>query len=201
VVQHYWWVTDPAATQNPRRAAYEVFDPEFSVLREFLSRQGRGQNARDLEFGVAWLMWMLGFSVASLGSTGKTQDFSDVIATTPNGHFAVVECTTGQLRADNKLPLVVERATALRRNVERSNNRHLRVLPVMVTSKLRDEVRADLAHAQQLGVVVLTREDMEAALEQRTRFMPDADAIFAEAERSLSSSDATAGANPSSPLT
>jgi hypothetical protein len=53
VAQHFYWIADPSTAQNARRAAYQVFDPRLEVLRDFLSRQGRGQNARDLEVGVS----------------------------------------------------------------------------------------------------------------------------------------------------
>ncbi len=181
VAQHFYWITDPSTAQNARRAAFQVFDPQLEVLREFLSKQGRGQNSRDLEVGVAWLLWLLGFSVANLGGTAKTQDFADLVATTPYGHFIVVECTTGLLKTDNKLPLLVERAATLRRSIEKSNNRHLKVLAVIVTSKMREEIRADLDQAEKLGVLVITREDLEKAPE-RTYKLPDADQLFQEAE-------------------
>ena len=71
--------------------------------------QGRGEEARDMESVVAWLLWMLGFSVAHL-NTRRTRDAADLLVTSPAGHFAVVECTTGLLKAENKLSLLHERA-------------------------------------------------------------------------------------------
>jgi hypothetical protein len=56
----------------------------FKILNDFLSKSGaRGRDGRDLESGIAWLLWMLGFSVAHLGGTDRTQDAADLIATTP----------------------------------------------------------------------------------------------------------------------
>ena len=184
VAQHFYWITDHSTSQNPRRAAYQVFDPELDVLRDFISRQGRGQNARDLEVGFSWLLWLLGFSVANLGGTPRTQDFADIIATTPRGHFVVVECTTGLLKADNKLPLLIQRTEALRQQVERSNHRHLKVLPVLVTSKGRQEVRADLDQAERLGILVLTADELRDAPD-RSLQSPDADQLFREAEQAV----------------
>jgi hypothetical protein len=83
-------IAPPSTSQNARRTAYQVFDSRLAVLRDFLSREGRGWNARDLEVGVSWLLWLLGFSVANLGGTARTQDFADLVATTPYGHFVVV---------------------------------------------------------------------------------------------------------------
>jgi hypothetical protein len=131
---------------------------------------------------VSWLLWLLGFSVANLGGTARTQDFADLVAKTSNGHFVVVECTTGLLKAENKLPLLVERTEALRNSIERSNNRHLKVLPVLFTSKARQEVRADLDQAERLGVLVITREDLDSAVD-RTLTMANSDQLFSEVEQ------------------
>lgn len=134
------------------------------------------------EAGVSWLLWMFGFSVAHLGGTNKTQNAPDLIATTPRRNFAVIECTTGLLKAENKLSLLVDRAEALKQRLVASGNGHLHVLPVIVTAKAREEIRADLEQAERLGVVVLTREPLEEAL-QRAPALSDAEALFAEGEQ------------------
>lgn len=183
--QHQGWISDPSTVQNPNRAVYEAFDGQLVILRDFLENsQGKGRDARDLEAGVAWLLWMLGFSVAHLGGTAKTQDAPDLVATTPRGNFVVIECTTGLLKADNKLPRLIERAEALRGRLEASGNRHLRVLPVIVSSKSREEIRADLEQAEKLGVLVLTKEALRQAI-NRTLVHQDADQIYSEGERAV----------------
>lgn len=183
--QQHWWVLDPENVQNPARVVYEAFDPKLSALRDFLSRNdAKGRDGRDFEFGVAWLLWMLGFSIAHIGGTARTSGAPDLIATTPTGHFAVVECTTGLLKAENKLAILVERSQIIRRQLDTSGSRHLRVLPVIVTSKSRDEVKADLEQAQRLGVLVVTRETLDEAL-NRTMVLPSAEAIYENAEREL----------------
>ena len=171
--------------QNPQRSVYEAFDDKLEILKDFLAKsKSRGRDARDLETSVAWLLWMLGFSVAHLGGTKKTQEAPDLIATTPRGNFAVIECTTGLLKAENKLALLVERTEVMRRRLEASGNRHLHILPVIVTSKSQEEIKADLEQAEKFGVFVLTRESLEEAL-RRTLFFPNAEALFAEAKQSV----------------
>lgn len=183
--QHQGWISDPSTVQNPNRAVYEAFDSQLTILRDFLENsQGKGRDARDLETGVAWLLWMLGFSVAHLGGTAKTQDAPDLVASTSRGNFVVIECTTGLLKADNKLPHLIERAEALRSRLEASGNRHLRVLPVIISSKSREEVRADLEQAEKLGVLVLTKEALHQAIE-RTLVLQDAEQIYVEGERAV----------------
>ena len=87
---------------------------------------------------------MLGFSVIHFGGTPKTSDAPDLIAVTPQGHYAIIECTTGLLKAANKLPHLVERAEKTRQALIASGHGYLRVLPIIVTNKRRDEVKADL---------------------------------------------------------
>lgn len=183
--QHQGWITDPSTVQNPNRAVYEAFDSELTILRDFLENsQGKGRDARDLEAGVAWLLWMSGFSVAHLGGTAKTQDAPDLVATTSRGNFVVVECTTGLLKADNKLPRLIERTEVLRSRLEASGNRHLRVLPVIVSSKSREEVSADLERAEKLGVLVPTKESLSQAID-RTLVLQDSEQIYTEGERTV----------------
>lgn len=189
--QHQGWLLDSSTVQNPQRSAYEAFDEKLEVLHDFLSKSGgKGRDARDLETGVSWLLWMLGFSVAHLGGTDKTQDAPDLIVTTPSGNFVVIECTTGLLKTENKLARLVERTETLRQRLEASGNRHLHVLPTVITTKSRDEVRADLEQAERLGVLVLTRESLEDGL-KRTLVLPNANALFTEAERTVQSAQAS----------
>jgi len=126
----YFWVADPSTAPNPRRAVHQAFDDKMEILQELLKIQGKGINSRDFESAVSWLLWMLGFSVTHIGGTQRTSGFLDLIATTPQGHFLVVECTTGLLKADNKLPKLVERAEKVKRNLVNSGNGHLKVLCV-----------------------------------------------------------------------
>ena len=63
------------------------------------------------------------------------------------------------------------------------------MLPVIVTSKAREEVKADLEQAEKLGIVVLTRESLEEAL-KRTLVLPDAEALFAEGEQAAQAAQA-----------
>jgi hypothetical protein len=181
IAQSHYWLSDPSRRQNSRRAVHEAFDPNLSFTKEiFGSELRKGFQARQLEAAVAWLLWMLGFSVAQLGDTPRTQDAADVIATTPNGHFAVVECTTGLLRAD-KLSTLHSRALAARRALDTSSHIHLRILPVIVTTRTRDEIKGDLDQAQRLGIFVIDRETLDEMLNRTIRFQ-NPDQIFEEAE-------------------
>jgi hypothetical protein len=169
VAQTHWYITDPTTSQNPRRVMFDSFDTGLGILREFLSRSNvRGQDARDLEVGVAWLFWMLGFNPVQLGLTSRTQDFADLLLVTPNGHASIVQCTTGLLRADNKLPKLVARHSTVRARLDQSNNRHVKLLPIMVSTLTKAELQADLEQAEKLGVGVLSREDLDQLVNRTT---------------------------------
>jgi hypothetical protein len=180
IARHHWWIGDPSRAQNSRRAAYEAVDPGLKIFSDYITKSGKNsRDQHDFESAVAWLVWMLGFSPAHLGGS-KQLEAADLVVTTPSGDFAVVECTTGLLKAEHKLAHLVERTEAVRSRVSETH----RVIPVIVTSKTRREVRAEIADAEKLGVLVVTRENLDdAAL--RTILMPDADATYEQAENAI----------------
>jgi hypothetical protein len=199
IAQSHFWLSDPEQVQNPRRAAYETFDPKLENLKSIIANaQTRGQDAREFETAVAWLLWMLGFSVAHLGTGRRSRDAPDQVIVAPSGNFAVIECTTGLLKAENKLALLYDRAEAVRRKLAVSNNAHLRVLPVIVTSKTLGEITPDIEAAEKLGAAVLTREGLDQMLD-RTLLQPDADQVYSQAEQAVSAALAKYPIQSSSP--
>lgn len=185
VAQHYYFFGDPNSYQNPRRAAYEASDPKFEIMSDIIAKaQGRGQEARDFEALIPCLFWMLGFAPAYLGGPKRMSDAPDFLASTPAGHIAVVECTTGLLKDDSKLQRLYDRAQSVRQNLNVSDIRHVRVLPVIVTSKSGEAIRPDKEQARRLGVYVIAREEIEEILLQ-TLFLQNADQIFEQAEKSV----------------
>lgn len=185
--QHQSWLGDPSLSQNPRRAALEELDDKLTVLRDFLFEESKPRReARDFEIGVTWLLWMLGFNVVHVGAAPRLSDATDLLATTPKGHMLLVECTIGHLKAESKLAKLVERAQTIRKRLDASGNHHIRLLPVIATALGREEVKADLDQAQQLGVVVATREDIQSGV-NRTIVVQDPDIFYVQAEESLRS--------------
>ncbi|MGO8100445.1 hypothetical protein AB9F46_08520 [Rhizobium leguminosarum] len=184
-VQHFGFIADPTNVQNDRRSVYESFDPGLGTLREFLFRPvAKGVQARDFEAAVSWLLWMLGFNVATLGFFPKTQEAPDLLVKSPSGHYLVVECTMGMLRAENKLATVVRRATQIKEALSASGNAHLRVIPAMVTSLTGQEVKAEMEAAERSGTYVVTREELERAI-STTLVATDPDRLFDEAAEAV----------------
>jgi hypothetical protein len=183
--QQHYWVADPTTFQNPRRAAYEAFDPGLELMKDMIAKaEGKGPNADNFEACISWLFWMLGFSPALLSATNRTTDASDIVLITPGGHFAVVEVTTGLLKAERKMPNLDARANAVRRMLDSSNQKHLRVLPVLVTSKDREFIKSELPDTEKLGIYVMARDSVEAML-PRTLVPLNAEQIYEEAERAV----------------
>ena len=191
VAQHFWFLFDPSKVQNPRRAAYEVADKNVELLKKIIAEAVRkGDEARDFEAAISWLFWMLGFSVVQLGHTKRSnQAAADLILASPSGSFAVVECTTGLLKADQKLSLLHERAQSVRRSLDDMQFNHLHVLPVIVTSKPRAEVEPDIEQAEKLSVLVLAREAIDELL-NRTLTLPNADQLYNEALQAVQAAKA-----------
>ena len=183
IAQSTYWIADNSNFQNPRRAAYEAFDPGLTILNDFLQiTEGttRGKRQHDLETGVSWLLWMLGFSAVHLGATARTSDAADLIVVTPSGNIAVVECTLGLLKTENKLPNIVKRTEEVRERLHRSNNGHLQVIPIILSSLERGKLAADLEQAEKLGVLVLSKESLQDGL-NRTMLNSNAESYYKEA--------------------
>jgi hypothetical protein len=180
---HSGFIVDPSLAQNPRRTAYERFDPELTALAEVLTTQER-RRAREVEPAVASLLWMLGFNTCHLGGTKTLQDGPDILGATPAGHIIVVECTIDTLKAESKMPKLLARTTAVREQLSRSGHANLRVLPVMVTTRPRSEIASELGDALSNRVYVITSSEFQEAI-GRTRLFPDADRLYTEAEQSL----------------
>lgn len=193
--QAYGWIVGPSNHQNARRVAYEGFDKDLAKLKDgLLEAPGPAHKSPQATFeaAVSCLLWIRGYGVSLLNTI---EEGPDVLATTPGGNFLVVECTMGILKEDSKLTRVGVRAKLMRENLEKSGSSHLNELPVMVTALKRSEVEKEIAIAHEQGVFVITRDEIETALE--TSFLvPDPEREFneglkllAEAASNNSSSD------------
>lgn len=176
------WRADPNVFQNPRAAVLSMVDQSQQTIRGYLQPElpPRNKAADDFEAAIGWLLWALGFSTATFGVNAKTRDAFDTVAVTPNGDFVVVECTLGLLRADSKLSKLSARAASLREILGASNMKHLRILPVIVTAMTAEQVNADLVQAEQIGVLVLTKENLDKVFDELLRY-PDANSMFERA--------------------
>lgn len=179
ITQQRYWILDSSKIFNPRQAAYEAFDGKFALLKETIEGATTKRQSRDLEAAISCLLWMLGFSVTQVDSMSKMQDAADILAVTPQGHYAVVECTTGLLKEDNKLPKLHDRAQLVKKSLQSAGHQIFEVLPVIVTTKSRDEVKPELEQAEKHGILVVAREDLSELL-NRVYLFPNPDQLFNE---------------------
>jgi hypothetical protein len=167
------------------RALIESYDPELKQIKAMLFEGDKrgGGDTRAVESAVSWLLWMMGFTPAHFGSTKQLQDGPDILATTPSRNIVMVECTTGMLKVD-KLAKLAERRTNLRDRLNASGHSFLRIIAAIATTMRRAEIEADIEHAERLGILVITREDLENSLSQ-TLVSQDPEVGFRQAEEAI----------------
>ncbi|HGO6133889.1 TPA: hypothetical protein ACK3RT_004007 [Burkholderia cepacia] len=184
---HQRWLADPQTYQNARAAVLSSVDQTGQLLRAYALPElpPKGKAADDFESAIAWILWGLGFSPVSFGMNAKTRDSFDILAASPRGDFLVVECTLGLLRAESKLSKLSARETSLRKTLSASGLQHVRVLPVIVTAMTREAVKVDLGAATEAGILVLTRENIEAVFNNESLRFANADQLFEQALKNL----------------
>ena len=184
VAQHQAFIADPSTFQNSQRSVFEVFDPGLKNLKDFVDRAGtKGTNSRELESSISWLFSMLGFRVSHLGNVEQTYNAVDLIVATPSNKFALVECTTGLIKAD-KIDLLVSRTEAVKLKLKESGSHVPKVIAVMISSRTRQEIKIGAEAAEKIGVLILAREDIDSAID-RTVLLPDPEGTYLEAEQAL----------------
>lgn len=179
VAQHSYWFADPKLIPNPRLQALTATDAALEALKATLTNDGtpRGPVAKQFETAVAAVVWAYGLAPVQTDYADQTRDGPDMLAVAPSGGIAVIECTIGLLKAQNKLANLVRRSVAIRDRMQAAALVPPIVLPVIVTRLRRSEVEAELDAATDAGILVLTREDLEAAMNE-TLLLPDGDAVF-----------------------
>jgi len=172
------WIVDPQRLLNHRLAVHKAFDKDLGVLSRFLFEvTKKDKDVRVFEDGVAMLLGMLGFGVTQHGRSQRLSDAPDVIAITPAGHVAVVECTIGLPDQDDQIAKVLQRTEQIRKSLMGTGWPGVTVLPVIVTALAADEIKTHTQDALNKGVVVLCAEDLKRGLEQ-ARYPSDPDRLF-----------------------
>jgi len=161
---------------NTRQAAYSAVDDELSMLRTYLVGAGK-RPEKELEFAITIVLHLTGFSSVQLGAIKELQNFSDVLAFGSTGRLVLVECTTGPLDANGKLSKLAHRGYRIRERLLEVGAGESELLPMIVTTLPRGAVSGDLAKASELGIAVLTKEEL-ASLAGRVSFDLDPDREF-----------------------
>jgi hypothetical protein len=169
-------VSDPTKHLNPRHAIHQAFDEKMEILQQMLLSPEK-DKAQVFEGGVSMLLTLLGFSVSNYGRFPKLQDGPDIIAITPKGDLAVVECTTGLISQKDKVAKLVQRTQVIRNKLTNAGYSTAKVQPVIVTLLKREEITPGLDEARKHEIAIISREDFEDALNQ-TALPQNADQFF-----------------------
>lgn len=168
---HQWWVTDPKKSLNVRKIAYEPYDNNLEVIKRFLAALGNNKS-EDFETGISLLLYLLGFSVAHMGTTKLLSEGPDILASTPLGNLLVFECTIGLLNEGNKLAKLTRRTILIKEKLMAAGYSHLIVQPVITTALVRNSVQTELEDAGKAGIAVVCKEELDSLLIEGTIF-PD----------------------------
>jgi hypothetical protein len=185
---HVQWAVDPDNFQNPRLAALDTIDKGQQLLRTYLlPNEAKGGVQLQFESATAWILWALGLSVVQTDRADQAKEGPDVIAIAPNGGQLLVECTVGLLKTESKPARIARRAVDVRDRLRSVGATATPVVPVIVTALPREQVAAELDAATEAGVLVVTREDLETAL-NRILLYPDGEQYFRAAQEALATS-------------
>lgn len=175
---HSWFINDPQKQINQRYLIHNLFDLNLDILKKLLFGEKDSQN---FEEGIALLLNILGFSVSHHGKIKKLQDGPDIIALTPEGNIAVIECTTGLLDKDDKLAKLIQRTNLIKGKLNATYG-HLTVQPIIVSKLTRAEVSAHIEEAGKHSIAVMCKEELEELLNRATSY-PNPEGLFKEVLR------------------
>jgi len=172
-------LADLMALPNLRRTLVELADPGLQRLSGPLIAPKSNQEQNDFEAGIAVLLYMLGFDAVRVGGIKKLSEAADIFATTPSGRIVIVECTTAVLDPKDKIGKLLARLNDARERLSTPLTGFSAdsVIGIIVIPKARAELGFEWKAAEQRGLIVLCRFEIEDALE-KTRFTPNADLIL-----------------------
>ncbi len=164
-------IVDRSKTFNLRYAVHAAFDPDLDVLRRMLFDSKR--DAKAFEDGVAMVFGLLGFSVVQHGRSKKLSDATDIVAMTPSGITAAIECTLGTPTHGNQASTALQRSEAIRKSFIAKGMKS-EVVPIVVTAMASDDVMQERSEAEGRGVAVICANDLDRIL-QSIQAMPNPD--------------------------
>ncbi len=150
---------DSQKERNAHPAIHQIFDPDRAMLKQMLLNPGKN-GGDDFESAVSTLLTLLGFSVAHYGGASKLRDGPDLIALTPSGQVAVIECTIGFPNQNHKLLKLAQRSSSV------SDGFVTKAQPIIVTSRSREDVEGDINVAKTHRIAVVCKKDLEDLIDQ-----------------------------------
>jgi hypothetical protein len=169
-------IVDPKRRVNLRYEIHQILDPQVELLKEMLLTPDM-RRSEAFEYAVSSLFSLLGYSTANYHRIPKLQDGPDIIAFTPAGHVAVIECTLGHLNQNDKLAKLTRRTHQVKQKLTALAIDSSRVQAIIVTALPRKEAESDLGQAAKLQIAVVAREEIET-LFRSIPLPPDPDRNF-----------------------
>lgn len=171
------FVSDKNKSLNPRLAAYMRIDPKLTALDSFLDPDPK--NGRDLEKGVATLLYLLG----AICFIPPESDAPDIMAETRSGRLAIFECTVKVTDVRMKAAKLIHRRHALTFNADGSGPTH-EMLAVLVVSMPKIRIPQDDDFLAKNQILLITKEGLQQA-RARLEFPPDLDEQYLGATEML----------------
>ncbi|WP_147293320.1 hypothetical protein [Dyella monticola] len=182
--QHQTVVMDKGHPQNPRRAAYEIYDESLDRLRNWLAPPAdqQGPKQHEFEFAVQTLGWLLGFGVQHLDRRFGDSKAPDGIFVCDAG-FVVVECTVGPFGPD-KLSKLLKRRNDVRERLAACGHSGVPVECVIAAPLTAQESAVERRSAAEYQVGFVARDNI-ADLLNKTYPLSNANQLFAELQRKI----------------
>ena len=185
---HTSHISNVKLPNSVRGQVIAALDKDFSKLKA----QVFETKGKEFEYGVASLLFLLGFSATQAGGGTKQEDAPDIVAVTQNGSVLVIECTSATLNQEGKLAKLTRRRRAVQDAFVAKGGESRIVLSVIVSQLTKEELASDLRAAADARILVITREDLIAAFE-RLHENSDPDELVRRGLESLRASRETYG--------
>lgn len=178
IVRRHWFV-DPSRARNLRLASIQAFDTQVEKLKSALLKV-TDRDSRKFEKAINALLFLLGFASAEQLET----DSPDIVAIAPSGRIMLVECTIKTSDMTTKVGKLVDRREMLLRSLGESSLVSS-VSTVLVCAASRNQITYEEAHLKKQRITLMTREDLEAAINKLNIAELDADALIDASESAL----------------
>lgn len=166
------WVVGSHRARTVRSGTLQAFDAGWERLRDSLLNNSK--DAKGFEKAVATLAFLLGFQAVPYTDS----DAPDLALFTEAGRVLLVECTLKTSDVQSKLGKLVSRRGAVVSHLSRLGT-PASVSCLLVCQCTREQVLIEDSELKKASVLLVTQEKLSDLL-LRTRFNPNADAIFDE---------------------
>lgn len=136
---------------NPRVAAYHVFDNDLEILGGWL-RQSGTRNSKHFELGIGRLLMLCGYQVDTFIESRQFTEGVDVVAHSPHTDTVLaVECTLASLDSGGKLGKLIARANQIQGELAGKNIQRVVCTAMSISDISNGEI--ERAASEQISVL------------------------------------------------